>query len=304
MLCENMVDMIGKTPLLRLKRIEEKYGLKGKLWAKVEGMNPAGSTKDRASLGMIRAAELFDGVEPGATFVEPTSGNTGIGIAAIAAARGYKAIIVMPDSMSKERIKLMEVYGAEVVLTPAAGGMAASIEKAKEICEQIEGARIVGQFDNPANPREHYRTTGPEIYRDLGGKVDVFVAGIGTGGTFSGATRFLKDCNPDIYAVAVEPASSPLLSGGEASSHKIQGIGANFVPANYEKELADEILTIEDDEALEMFRVLPRTEGIFAGISSGAALSAAIKVASRPENEDKNIVVVLPDNGDRYLSLV
>ncbi len=304
MLCESVTDMIGSTPLLRLKNIEERYALGGHIFAKIESMNPAGSTKDRAALGMIHDAELTSGLKPGSLIIEPTSGNTGIAMAAIAASRGYRCIITMPDSMSKERIKLMRVYGAEVVLTPGALGMKGAIIEAKKIRDNNPGSIILGQFDNQANPREHFRTTGPEIYRDLGGKIDCFVAGIGSGGTFSGVSRFLKDCIPNVHLVAVEPASSPVITKGvkHAAAHKLQGIGANFVPKNFDKSLADEILTVTDGDANEFFKVIPKTEGIFVGISSAAALCAAVNLAARPEFSNKNIVTIFPDTGDRYLS--
>lgn len=299
-----MTDAIGGTPLIRLKKIEEKYGVRAKIFAKYEAMNPAGSAKDRAVMGMIRQAVIEGKLKEGATIIEPTSGNTGIAMAAIAANMGYKAIIVMPDSMSIERIKFMKVYGAEVILTPGAEGMSGSIKKAEELQKTIPNSMILGQFDNKANAREHYRTTGPEIYRDLGGKVGAFVAGIGSGGTFSGTSAFLKECVEDVWCVAVEPESSPMISQGKAAPHKIQGIGANFIPGNYDANYCDELITIKDEEALEMFKVLPKLEGLFAGISSGAALMAAIKLGQRPEFEGKNIVAVLPDSGDRYISMV
>ncbi|MCQ2482523.1 MAG: cysteine synthase A [Clostridia bacterium] len=301
---QNMTDAIGNTPLIRLGNIEKAYNLKAKLYAKVEALNPAGSAKDRAVMGMIRQAVIEGKLKPGATLIEPTSGNTGIAMAAIAANMGYKAVIVMPDSMSVERIKLMKVYGAEVILTPGKEGMSGSIKKAEELCANTENSMILGQFDNKANAREHYRTTGPEIYRDLGGKISAFIAGVGTGGTFTGVSAFLKECIDDVKCIAVEPAASPMLSEGKFGAHKIQGIGANFVPGNYNGEFCDEIITVPDEKALEMFRLLPRKEGIFAGISSGAALAAAIEVGQRKEYEAKNIVVVFTDTGDRYLSVV
>lgn len=303
---QNMTDAIGNTPLIRLKNIENICGVKARLFAKFEAMNPAGSAKDRAVMGMIRQALNEGKLKEGATLIEPTSGNTGIAMAAIAANLGFKAVIVMPDTMSIERIKLMKVYGAEVILTPGIEGMAGCIKKAEEIREQTNNSMILGQFDNPDNAREHYRTTGPEIYRDLGGKVACLVAGIGTGGTFSGTSRFLKECVDNVKCIAVEPKASPVLSCGNdfAAPHKIQGIGANFVPENFVRSLCDEIITVSDEEALTMFKLLPRTEGLFAGISSGAALTAAVKVGQRPEFENQNVVVVLTDTGDRYLSVI
>ena len=301
---QNMTDAIGYTPLIRLNKIEKLFETKGKIYAKFEAMNPAGSSKDRAVIGMIRQAVIEGKLQEGATIIEPTSGNTGIAMASVAANMGFKAVIVMPDSMSIERIKFMKLYGAEVVLTPGSEGMAGSIKKAEEIQKATPGSIILGQFDNKANAREHYRTTGPEIYRDLGGKVDGFVAGIGSGGTFSGCSAFLKDCVDEVHCVAVEPQSSPLISEGKFGPHKIQGIGANFIPGNYNSSYCDEVMTVTDEDALNMFNLLPKTEGLFAGISSGAALSAAVKLAQREEFTNKNIVVVLPDSGDRYISMV
>lgn len=300
----SMSDAIGATPLIRLQNFEKEYGLECKLFAKFEGVNPTGSAKDRAAIGMIRDAEIKGEIKPGDTVIEPTSGNTGIALAAISASRGYKCIIVMPDSMSKERIKLMETYGAQVVLTPGAGGMKAAIQKAEEIQKNTPGSKIMGQFYNPANPREHYRTTGPEIYKDLGGKVDYFVAGIGTGGTFTGVSSFLKEVLEDVKCIAVEPASSPVLSQGadKASGHKIQGIGANFVPDNFNRKYLDEIITVTNEDALELFAKIPKTEGLLVGISSGAALCAALEVAKRDGMKGKNVVVVFTDSGDRYLA--
>lgn len=301
---QNMTDAIGSTPLIRLNKIEKLYETKGKLYAKVEALNPAGSSKDRAVIGMIRQAIIEGKLKEGATLIEPTSGNTGIAMASIAANMGFKAVIVMPDSMSIERIKFMKVYGAEVILTPGSEGMSGSIKRAEEIHKTTPNSMILGQFDNKANAREHYRTTGPEIYKDLGGKVAGFVAGIGSGGTFSGSAAFLKECVDDVYCVAVEPESSPLISRGEAGPHKIQGIGANFIPGNFDSAYCDEVMTVTNEDALEFFKLLPKTEGLFVGISSGAALSAAIKLAQRDEFEGRNIVVVLPDSGDRYISMV
>lgn len=304
MLCENLTDFIGGTPLLHLKNIEAKLSLEANIFAKIESVNPCGSIKDRAALYMINDAVVQGRLKPGRAIIEPTSGNTGIAISAIAAAMGFKAIIVMPDSMSPERIKLMKAYGAEVVLTPGAEGMSGAIKKAEEIHNANEGSIVAGQFDNPANPRAHFCTTGPEIYRDLGGKIDIFTASVGSGGTFSGCARFLKEMIPEIVTVAAEPKASPLITEGKAGPHKIQGIGANMIPANYDGDYADEVLTVTDDDAMRMFSLIAETEGIFVGISSGANLCAAIELAKRPENKGKNIVTVFPDSGDRYLSLI
>ena len=295
-------QLIGKTPLFELTNIEKEYNLNAKILAKLEGMGPAGSAKDRVALSMIRTAEREGKLTAGSTIIEPTSGNTGIGLCAVAASRGYRAIIVMPDNMSVERIRLMRAYGAEVVLTPAALGMTGAIEKAKELAETIENSFIPDQFANPANPAAHFDTTGPEIWADTDGQVDVFVAGVGTGGTISGVGKYLKSEKPDVRVVAVEPAASPLLSQGHAGSHGLQGIGANFIPATLDQTVIDEIVTVTEDEAFAAGRLLARSEGILAGISSGAALHAAIVLAKRKENEGKCIVVLLPDTGERYLS--
>lgn len=295
-------QLIGKTPLFELTNIEKEYNLNAKIFAKLEGMGPAGSAKDRVALSMIRAAEREGKLTAGSTIIEPTSGNTGIGLCAVAASRGYRAIIVMPDNMSVERIRLMRAYGAEVVLTPAALGMTGAIEKAKELAETIENSFIPDQFANPANPAAHFDTTGPEIWADTDGQVDVFVAGVGTGGTISGVGKYLKSEKPDVRVVAVEPADSPLLSQGHAGSHGLQGIGANFIPATLDQTVIDEIVTVKEDEAYAAGRLLARREGILAGISSGAALHAAIVLAKRKENEGKCIVVLLADTGERYLS--
>ena len=300
MIYKNFTELIGKTPIVELSN----YGkaLNAKLLAKVEFFNPTGSAKDRPALEMINDAEKRGLLKAGATIIEPTSGNTGIGLAAVAASRGYKAIIVMPDTMSIERRKLMAVFGAQVVLTPGAEGMQGAIKKAEELQREIDGSFIPDQFSNDANATAHYKTTGPEIWEDTEGKVDIFVATVGTGGTLTGTARFLKEKNPDIKVVAVEPESSPLLSKGTAGSHKIQGIGANFVPAVLDVSIYDEVLTVTDDEAYAEAQIVAKTEGLMVGISSGAALAAAGKIAERAENAGKNIVVILPDTGERYLS--
>ena len=295
-------QLIGKTPLLELTNIEKEYNLNVKILAKLEGMGPAGSAKDRVALSMIEAAEREGKLCTGSTIIEPTSGNTGIGLCAIAASRGYRAMIVMPDNMSIERIRLVRAYGAEVVLTPAALGMAGAIDKAKELAQTIENSFIPDQFANPANPAAHFDTTGPEIYEDTDGQVDVFVAGVGTGGTISGVGKYLKSKKSDVHVVAVEPAASPLLSQGHAGPHGLQGIGANFIPATLDQTVIDEIVTVTENEAYAAGRLLARSEGVLAGISSGAALHAAIMLAKRKENEGKTIVVLLPDTGERYLS--
>lgn len=298
---DSAAQLVGGTPLLELKRTEEKYGLKAKIFAKLEYFNPAGSVKDRVAKHMIESAEKSGAIKKGATLIEPTSGNTGIGIAAIGVAKGYKVVIVMPDTMSVERRKLIKAYGAEIVLTEGAKGMKGAIEKADEIAKQVGGV-VMGQFVNPANPAAHYATTGPEIYNDTDGKVDYFVAGVGTGGTLSGVGKYLKEKIGGVKIVAVEPASSPVLTKGKAGAHKIQGIGAGFIPETLDTSVFDEIIAVEDDDALSCGRALCAREGILVGISSGAALSAAITVAKRPENAGKNIVVLFPDSGDRYLS--
>ena len=295
-------QLIGGTPLLELTNIEKKFGLNARLLAKLESFNPAGSAKDRVAYEMIRDAEERGRLKPGSVIIEPTSGNTGIGLACVAVPRGYRVIIVMPDSMSVERQKTMAAYGAELVLTPGALGMAGAIAKAEELAAELPDSFIPDQFGNPANAAAHRKTTGPEIWRDTDGEVDIFVAGVGTGGTITGTGEYLKSMNPAIRVIAVEPASSPLLSGGKAGPHGIQGIGANFVPAVLNTEIYDEIFPITDEAAFETGRMLGRTEGILAGISSGTALRAAIETAKCPENEGKTIVVLLPDTGDRYLS--
>ena len=295
-------QLIGKTPLLELTNIEKKYGLKARILAKVEYFNPAGSVKDRVAKMMLDDAEAAGILKPGSTIIEPTSGNTGIGLASIAAARGYKIIIVMPDTMSVERRQLMKAYGAELVLTPGAQGMSGAIAKAEELAREIPGSFIPSQFTNPANPKAHLLTTGPEIWEDTDGDVDFFVAGVGTGGTITGVGQYLKSKNGDIKVIAVEPASSPVLSQGHGGPHKIQGIGAGFVPEVLDTTVYDEIIPVTNEAAFASGREIGRTEGILVGISSGAALNAAIQVAQRSENEGKTIVVLLPDTGDRYLS--
>ena len=295
-------QLIGHTPLLELTHIEEKLGLKAKILAKLELFNPAGSVKDRVALTMIEDAEASGALKPDSVIIEPTSGNTGIGLAAVAAARGYRMIVVMPDSMSMERRLLMTAYGAELVLTPGAKGMAGAIAKADELAAEIPNSFIPGQFVNPSNPKAHRESTGPEIYDDTDGNVDIFVAGVGTGGTITGVGEYLKSRNPKVQVVAVEPSDSPVLSGGQAGPHKLQGIGAGFVPEVLNTQVYDEVFPVTSEEAYAGGRLMGRSEGVLVGISSGAALHAAIQVAKRPENEGKTIVVLLPDTGDRYLS--
>lgn len=300
---ESAAELIGKTPLLKLNGYTKKAGVtNANIFAKLEYLNPAGSVKDRIALAMINDAEKKGLLKPGATIIEPTSGNTGIGIASVAAAKGYRAILTLPDTMSVERRNLLKAYGAELVLTEGAKGMKGAIAKAEELNKEIEGSIILGQFDNSANPAAHKATTGPEIWEQLDGKVDIFVAGVGTGGTITGIGEYLKSQNPDVKIVAVEPATSPVLSKGTAGAHKIQGIGAGFVPKVLDTEVYDEILPIENDDAFEEGRAFAVSEGILVGISSGAALKAATILANRPENKGKNIVALLPDSGDRYLS--
>lgn len=294
--------LIGNTPIVRLHGVEKALSLEASIYAKVEGFNPAGSAKDRVGMALIKDAEERGLLAPGAAIIEPTSGNTGIGLASYAASRGYRVILTMPDTMSVERRNLLAAFGAEVVLTEGAKGMQGSIDKANELAARIEGSFIPGQFDNPANSKIHYETTGPEIYRDMDGNVDIFVAGVGTGGTITGVGRYLKKQNPKIRVVAVEPASSPLLSGGEAGPHGLQGIGANFVPSVLDTGVYDEIITVTDEDAYEKGRLIASREGFLAGITSGAAVHAAAALATRPENKGKNIVALLPDTGDRYLS--
>lgn len=291
-------QLIGNTPLLELTHLEKN----ARILAKLESFNPAGSVKDRVALAMINDAEKQGKLQPGSVIIEPTSGNTGIGLACVAAARGYQTVIVMPDSMSVERQMLMKAYGAKLVLTPGAQGMSGAIAKAEEIAAQTPNSIIAGQFSNPANPQAHYDTTGPELWRDTDGKIDIFIAGVGTGGTLSGTGRYLKEQNPAIRVIAVEPAASPLLSGGIAAPHGLQGIGANFIPDNLDRSIYDEVIAVTEEQAYAAARRLGADEGILVGISSGAALHAALTVADRPENAGKTIAVLLPDTGDRYLS--
>ena len=298
----DLTELIGNTPLVRLGHIAEKENLAAQLLAKVEYLNPAGSVKDRVAKAMIDDAERAGRLRPGAVIIEPTSGNTGIGLAAVAAAQGYRAVIVMPDSMSMERRLLMKAYGAELVLTPGAQGMKGAIAKAEELQNEIPGSIIAGQFVNPANPAAHCATTGPEIWRDTDGEVDIFVAGIGTGGTITGTGEYLKSVKPFVQIIGVEPASSPFLTEGKAGPHGLQGIGAGFAPEVLNREVIDEILTVTEEDAYAAGRLIGQSEGLLVGISAGAALSAAIRVAKRPENAGKTIVVLLPDTGDRYLS--
>ncbi len=299
---KSAIELIGNTPLLELTHIEKKYDLKARLLAKVEYFNPAGSVKDRIAKEMIEAAEADGSLKPGATIIEPTSGNTGIGLAAIAAAKGYKIIIVLPETMSVERRNIIKAYGAEIVLTEGSKGMKGAIAKANELHEQIENSFIPAQFDNPANPAAHYKTTGPEIWNDTDGRVDVFIAGVGTGGTVTGTGEYLKEKNPAVKVVALEPEDSPVLSQGRAGSHKIQGIGAGFVPDVLNTSVYDEIFTASNQDAFDTAKLLAKKEGISVGISSGAALFGAIQLAKRPENKGKVIVALLPDSGDRYYS--
>lgn len=299
-ICRSVDELMGKTPMLELCNLEKLLNLKSRLLVKLESRNPAGSVKDRVAKAMIDDAQRRGVLEPGGTIIEPTSGNTGIGLCAVAASRGYRAIIVMPDSMSPERIGLMKAYGARVELTPGAQGMAGAIARAKELQEQIPGSFIPGQFDNPANAMAHYETTGPEIWQDTDGTVDIFVCGIGTGGTITGTGRYLKERRPDIQIVGIEPAGSAVLSGGKAGSHGLQGIGAGFVPAVLDTKIYDALVTVTEEQAYEAARLLAAREGILAGISAGAALHAAIELAK--DLESKTVVVLLPDTGDRYLS--
>lgn len=294
--------LIGSTPMLRMKNIEKELGLKAKLVAKLEYLNPAGSVKDRVAKAMVEDAEKSGALRPGSVIIEPTSGNTGIGLCLMAAVRGYRIIIVMPETMSVERRQLMKAYGAELVLTDGSKGMAGAIEKAEELAGQIPDSFIPGQFVNPSNPKAHYETTGPEIFADTRGEIDFFVAGVGTGGTISGTGRYLKEKKPEIKVVGIEPSDSAVLSGKKAGTHKLQGIGAGFVPEVLDSAVYDEIITVESEAAFEAGRLCARKEGVLVGISSGAALHAAIELAGRKENEGKTIVVLLPDTGDRYLS--
>ncbi len=298
---ESMPALIGNTPLVAFDRFAKHSG--ARVLAKLEKANPAGSAKDRVAWNMILAAEKSGALNAGGTIIEPTSGNTGIGLSAIGAARGYRVIIVMPDSMSVERRNLMKAYGAELILTPGAKGMSGAIERAEELQKEMPGSIIAGQFDNPANPEAHYQTTGPEIWRDTDGTVDIFVAGVGTGGTISGVGKYLKEQNKNVKIVAVEPAASPVLRGGKPSSHAIQGIGANFVPGNYDSAVVDEVVDVTNEDALNAAKEITKTEGLLVGVSSGAAAWAARMLANRPENRDKTIVALLPDTGERYLSV-
>lgn len=295
-------ELVGNTPLLEVRKIEQKEGLKARLLVKLEYLNPAGSVKDRVGKAMIEEAERAGILKPGSVIIEPTSGNTGIGLAAIAAVKGYRLILTMPDTMSIERRNILKAYGAEIELTPGEKGMSGAIERARELAGEIPGSFIPGQFDNPVNPRIHMETTGPEIWKDTEGKVDILVASVGTGGTITGTGAYLKKMNPAVRVVAVEPASSPVLSGGSPGSHKIQGIGAGFVPKVLDTKIYDEVFPVDNDMPFQTARLLAQTEGILTGISSGAALYAGMEVAKRKENEGKTIVVILPDSGDRYYS--
>ncbi|MBQ8781890.1 MAG: cysteine synthase A [Oscillospiraceae bacterium] len=298
----DLTELTGRTPIMKMPRFSAAYGLETDIYAKLEMFNPAGSAKDRVALAMIRDAEEKGILKNGSVIVEPTSGNTGIGLAAMGAALGYRVILTMPETMSAERRMLLKAYGAEIVLTDGSKGMAGAIEKAREICSSTDGAIIPSQFDNPANPYAHRTSTAPEIWEDTNGKIDIFVAGVGTGGTLSGTGAYLKEKNPNIKIAAVEPASSPMLSQGRSGTHKIQGIGANFVPKNFDKSICDEIITVTDEAACTAARQIVRTEGLLAGISSGAAAFAAAELAKRPENKGKFILALLPDTGERYLS--
>ena len=295
-------ELIGGTPLLELSHIEKEEGLKAHIYAKLEYLNPAGSVKDRVAKSIIEEAEASGKLTKDSVIIEPTSGNTGIGLAAVAAARGYRIIIVMPDTMSIERRALIQAYGAELILSEGAKGMKGAISKAEELVKEIPGSFIAGQFVNPANPKAHFDTTGPEIWKDTDGLVDIFVAGVGTGGTVTGVGEFLKSKKPEVKIVAVEPATSPVLSKGQAGAHKIQGIGAGFIPQVLNTDIYDEIIAVENDDAFAYGKLFAKKEGVMVGISSGAAIKAAVELAKRPENEGKNIVVLLPDTGDRYLS--
>ncbi|WP_304153682.1 cysteine synthase A [Hoylesella buccalis] len=303
-IAKQMTDLIGKTPLVELNKYSAFRGLKTPLVAKVEFFNPGGSVKDRIALGMVEAAEKDGTLKPGTTIIEPTSGNTGVGLALVAAVKGYKLILTMPETMSVERRNLVKAYGAKVELTPGKDGMNGAIKAAEKLRDSIEGGVILGQFTNPANPQKHYDTTAVELWNDTDGDIDIFVAGVGTGGTLSGIGKYLKEKNPNIKIVAVEPTTSPVLSGGKSGPHKIQGIGAGFIPQTYHAEVVDEILTVDNDDAIRTGRQLAQQEGLLVGISSGAAVFAAAELALRPENKDKKIVVLLPDTGERYLSTV
>ena len=301
-ICNNISQTIGNTPLVRFRSIEKAFGLEAKIYAKIESFNPAGSAKDRVALFMINDAEEKGLIQPGATIIEPTSGNTGIGLAAVGLSRGYKVILTMPETMSIERVNLLKAYGASVILTEGSKGMQGAVQKAEELAKETENSFIPGQFDNPANPRAHYSTTGPEIYEALDGDADILVAGVGTGGTITGVGRYLKEKNPDTSVVAIEPFSSPLLSEGKAGPHGLQGIGANFVPSILDTDIYDEIITVKEEDAYEKGRLAASLEGFLVGITSGAAIHGAVTLALRPENKGKNIVAFLPDTGDRYLS--
>ena len=301
-ICNNISQTIGNTPLVRFRSIEKAFGLEAKIYAKIESFNPAGSAKDRVALFMINDAEEKGLIQPGATIIEPTSGNTGIGLAAVGLSRGYKVILTMPETMSIERVNLLKAYGASVILTEGSKGMQGAVQKAEELAKETENSFIPGQFDNPANPRAHYSTTGPEIYEALDGDADIFVAGVGTGGTITGVGRYLKEKNPDTSVVAIEPFSSPLLSEGKAGPHGLQGIGANFVPSILDTDIYDEIITVKEEDAYEKGRLAASLEGFLVGITSGAAIHGAVTLALRPEDKGKNIVAFLPDTGDRYLS--
>ena len=302
MIYRDLTEMIGNTPLMEAVHLEEKYDLKARLLVKLECFNPAGSAKDRVALSMIKDAEEKGILKKGATIIEPTSGNTGIGLAAVAVARGYRAILTMPDTMSVERQNLLKAFGAELVLTEGSKGMAGAVEKAEELSKEIPNSFVPGQFENPANPKAHYKTTGPEIWRDTEGKIDIFVATIGTGGTVSGTGKYLKEQNKDIKVYGVEPFSSPLITKGVAGPHKIQGIGANFIPDTYDRTICDNVFTVTNEDAFSRGKEFARTEGILVGISSGACLQAAIELAQKDENKDKTIVAFLTDTGERYLS--
>lgn len=299
---QSAAELIGNTPLVEFTNLEKKLGLEAKILAKVEYFNPAGSVKDRVAKAMIEDAEEKGILKPGSVIIEPTSGNTGIGLAALAAVKGYRTILTMPDTMSVERRNMLKAYGAEIVLTEGAKGMTGAIEKANELAKELENSFVPGQFENPANPKAHVDTTGPEIWADTDGAVDVFVAGVGTGGTLSGVGKYLKSQNSNIKIIAMEPATSPVLSQGHGGAHKIQGIGAGFVPETFDQNIYDEIVTVENDDAFIMGKEIAKTEGMLVGISSGAAVQAAVDLARRPEYKGKNIVVLLPDSGDRYYS--
>ena len=301
-ICNNISQTIGNTPLVRFRSIEKAFGLEAKIYAKIESFNPAGSAKDRVALFMINDAEEKGLIQPGATIIEPTSGNTGVGLAMVATIKGYHLILTMPETMSIERVNLLKAYGASVILTEGSKGMQGAVQKAEELAKETENSFIPGQFDNPANPRAHYSTTGPEIYEALDGDADIFVAGVGTGGTITGVGRYLKEKNPDTSVVAIEPFSSPLLSEGKAGPHGLQGIGANFVPSILDTDIYDEIITVKEEDAYEKGRLAASLEGFLVGITSGAAIHGAVTLALRPENKGKNIVAFLPDTGDRYLS--